>query len=459
MKVLTRCSWGVFLLLLILLETGATSGITIAQSDEACSTTPDAAVSQMLDLTSSDRWLTFLRELTGEYPVMVSGNYHSITSRYSPNLFDGSENALAYKYIKEQLAAMRYPSNTIPGRYGYLEHEYTYGGNIWKNLILTIPGQSAVRRELIISAHLDDLPEGNGPGAEDNGVGAAALLEMARVLRYYQFEVTLHLIWFTGEEQNLRGSREYLLDYGMFAEYLIGVINLDMFGYDSDDDDCFEIHAGGLTDSYILGDCLVNSITAYSLPLKFDYIKNPELVAASDHLSFWEDGFGAIEILENHFTLQAADAYHQCGEHADANPYYHTSDDTVANSIDVPLAYNLVKASLATAATISEPLGACFDTQPVLTLMSSIPYVNLHWERMGTMVSFRLYRSFNGCGGPWQKLGDYLNTDHYYDYPTDVTGLAYQLEALAPSGMCYSLPSNCITDISIYRTYLPLTVR
>jgi leucyl aminopeptidase len=460
MKTMTRWLCGVFLLSLILLGFGATSGINTAQADDACSIIPIQAISQMLDQTSQDQWLTYLQELTGESVVTISNQLHTITNRNTSKLFNNSVDALAFYYVEEQLSAMQYPPNTIVGHFGYLEHDYSYNGNNWQNLILTIPGQDQVdRKSLILSAHLDDLPGGIAPGAEDNGVGAAALLEIARVLRNYQFDATIKLIWFTGEEQGLRGSQEYLLDYGIFSDDLIGVINLDMFGYDSDDDDCFEIHAGTLPKSYVLGDCLIKTIDAYSLPLTYDYIKADLPEALSDHRPFWDNEFGAIEILENHFSLQATDDYQQCGEDADANPYYHTSSDTIANSIDVPLAFNLVKASLATAGTISEPLGACFDSRPVLSLQSSVPTVKLYWQTMGTLITYRLYRSVSGCGGPWQELADNLYTDHYFDAPINAPDLAYQLEAIAPTGMCYSLPSNCVTVIPMHWTYFPVTVR
>jgi hypothetical protein len=395
MKVTARCLWGGFLSVMILLGIGTNSGIIFAQADETCSTSPNSAVSQMLNLVSQDQWLAYLQDLTGERTVMISGQSRMITTRYTPSLFDGSVDAMAFDYIEEQLASMNYPPNTIVGHFGYLEHNYTY---------------------------------------------------------------TIKLIWFTGEEQGLQGSQAYLLDYGMFSEDLVGVINLDMFGYDSNGDDCFEIHAGTLPESHTLGDCLVNSIAAYSLPLTYDYIKDEIESANSDHLPFWANGFGAIEILENHFNRQTMDDYQQCGEDADANPYYHSMNDTIANSIDIPMAFNLVKASLATTASVAEPQGACFETQPALTLHSSIPNVILDWQNMGGLITYRLYRSYNGCEGPWQKLADALYTTEYYDTPIPTEGLAYQLEAIAPSGMCYSLPSNCVTEFLFERLYLPLLV-
>jgi hypothetical protein len=457
MKVKVRWLWGLFGSLSILLGIGSKHGIITAQAGETCSTIPDPVISQMLDLMSLDQWLLFLQDLTGEREVMIFGQQRTINTRYTPRLFDGSVNALAFNYVEEQLATMQYPLNTIVGNFGYLEHDYAYYGNNWQNLILTIPGQDPVDpRELILSAHLDDLPAENAPGAGDNGVGAAALLEIARVLRFYQFDATIKLIWFTGEEQGLLGSQAYLSDYGMFSEDLIGVINLDMFGYDSDDDDCFEIHAGILPESHALGDCLIDAISAYSLPLKFDYIKKVVPLAISDHRPFWQANFGSIDILENHFERQESDAYQQCGEDADINPNNHTSNDTITNSVDTSLAFNIVKANLAAAASISEPQGACFESQPALSIQSSVPNVILNWQNMGGWITYRLYRSSHGCGGPWMELADNLYATKYIDTPSPAPQLAYRLEAISPSGMCYSLPSNCVTDISINWYFFPL---
>jgi hypothetical protein len=460
MKAMACWSRGGVFVLIVVLGIGSSSNAHAVQADPTCSETPIPSVTQILNMTSQDQWLTYLQELTGEKEVLISGQTRTIATRFTPSLFDGSDDALAFIYIEEQLSAMQYPSNAAIDQFGYMEHDYTYNGNHWQNLILTIPGQDSVDpRELILSAHLDNLPIDDAPGAEDNGVGATALLEIARILRYFQFNVTIKMIWFTGEEQGLRGSQAYLSDFGAFSEDLIGVINLDMFGYDSDGDDCFEIHAGNLPESYVLGDCLINIISAYDLPLTFDYIKAVIPAAVSDHRSFWANHFGAIELLENHFPVQVTDEYHQCGIQADANPYYHTVNDTIANSLDVPLTFNLVKASLATAATISEPQGACFTSQPELALQSSVPSVSLNWQQMGEWITYRLYRSTAGCDGPWMERADNLYTTSFLDAPLPAPDLAYRLEAISPSGTCISLPSNCVTDISIHWSFFPLVRR
>ncbi|MBN2678265.1 MAG: Zn-dependent exopeptidase M28, partial [Anaerolineaceae bacterium] len=360
-------------------------------------------------------------------------------------------------------AGMQYLPNTNVDHYGYLEHFYSYNGSTWKNLILTIPGRDQIDpQEIILSAHLDDLPEANAPGAGDNGVGVAALLEIARVLRYFEFNATIKLIWFTGEEQGLRGSKAYVNDFGgPFFEDLVGVFNLDMFAYDSDGDDCFEIHAGDMAKSYTLGDCLVASIQAYSLPLTFDYLKLEIPGSISDHRPFWDEDVAAIELLENHSARQESDDYHQCGDEVDTNPYRHTSQDTVQNSVNVDYAFNIIKASLASAAVLSGPRGVCFNTAPVLMLNQTYPYIRLKWQEMGRFVLYRLYRSENGCDGPWLELEDNIFNTEYVDGITPSVALAYRLEAIDAASMCISLPSNCVSIPGQNQViqYLPLIVK
>ncbi len=450
MKNIIRLVSILFLYTSIVLGAASRMKIKPALAETTCSTIPITSVSQLLARASRLQWQEYLEELTGARPVLLNGELYTITNRYTPHLFDGSAEAMAFLYIKSQLDEMGYPPNTEYDHYGYFEHQYLYNGDNWMNLILTIPGVDQVDpQKLILSAHLDDLPELNAPGAEDNGVGAAALLEMARVLRNYQFNATITLIWFTGEEQGLRGSYAYVLDNTSFFDDLIGVINLDMFGYDSDNDDCFEIHAGDLAASHILGDCLVAVIDAYDLPLSFDYIKEVVPSANSDHRSFWADGQGAIEIFENHFTSFSSDPYQQCGTVIDANPYYHTPDDTIKNSLNVGHAFEIIKASLAASATLAGPLGVCFNELPIVEATVIAPYVELDWQGMGGYTTYRISRSSTGCGGPWEELADNLSASEYSDRPFPASDLAYQVEAISPSGTCISLPGNCVTDLNL----------
>jgi carboxypeptidase Q len=78
------------------------------------------------------------------------------------------------------------------------------------NTVAEIRGSEKPDEVVIIGAHLDswDL----GTGATDNGTGSMAVLEAARALQKLGIKPkrTIRFVLFTGEEQGLNGSREYV---------------------------------------------------------------------------------------------------------------------------------------------------------------------------------------------------------------------------------------------------------
>jgi len=91
---------------------------------------------------------------------------------------------------------------------------------------------------LIVSAHIDAVPR--APGADDDGTGVAALLEMARILKSWPMKNDVRLCFFNLEECGLIGAtvharsvKEDLVDTGKAR--VIGMISMDMLGYYSDE--------------------------------------------------------------------------------------------------------------------------------------------------------------------------------------------------------------------------------
>lgn len=111
------------------------------------------------------------------------------------------------------------------------------GEEPWNNLVVQIKGRTLPNEVLIFAAHFDAMP--NCPGAEDNGSGTAALLEMARLLKDRPMHRTVRLIFFNLEENGLVGSRAYVernkerWDAG--EERVLGMVSLDMIGYYTDE--------------------------------------------------------------------------------------------------------------------------------------------------------------------------------------------------------------------------------
>src|SRR5262249_53555868 len=95
------------------------------------------------------------------------------------------------------------------------------------NIIATRPGTSA--GTLVLGGHYDSVVV--GPGANDNGSGAAVILELARLLAQKELQLTLIIIGFDAEEFGLIGSR-YYVDRLSATErgHIRAMVNLDMLG-------------------------------------------------------------------------------------------------------------------------------------------------------------------------------------------------------------------------------------
>jgi hypothetical protein len=419
----------------------------------------NASTAGLLAGFSSGDWLSQVRALSGADPVIISGDTYTITTRFTPRLYPGSSNARAYDYVLDQLQLLGYPASAIE------QDDWSVPGTSSKNLVLTIPGQITPTEVVALTAHLDSYsgPETSAtlaPGAEDNASGSAALLEAADALRYYQFDRTIKLIWFTGEEQGMLGSGAYVGEHNTSGYQ--GVVNMDMFGYDSDNDRCLELHVGTLAASNVVGQCFMEGVAAYSLNLTADYLNNSSATSSSDHAPFWQRGVGAIEVLENAFTHSSSLG---CGGRLDHNPYYHTVNDTVLYSFPPysggqpnTVGGDIARASLATAVGLAGNRGACFTQAPWLSLEYTAGTAQLSWTPIPGAVGYRLYRQiddgslilkYSGSETQWTDTGVVVGFDHHY-----------RVFAVAADGVCQSGAGQTALVWSAHpQAYLPVVRR
>jgi hypothetical protein len=424
----------------------------------------NASTAQLLDSFLSSNWLGQVRALSGADPVIIAGETYTITTRYTPRLFDGSPHARAYDYVLDQLQLLHYPAASIE------QDAWVSGGFAGMNLVLTIPGQITGTEVVALTAHLDSLSplatrDTLAPGAEDNASGSAALLEAARLLRYYQFDRTVKLIWFTGEEQGLYGSTSYASDHNLSGYQ--GVVNLDMFGYDSDNDRCFELHVGTLPASNAVGQCYVESIQAYALGLTSDFITSGA-TGSSDHGPFWQRGVGAVEVLENYFSNSGLG----CNGVSDHNPNYHQVTDTVLNSFPPynagqpnTVGADIARAGLAAVAGLAGNRGACFNSAPAVSASTGDRAVHLAWEPLPGQppelyaAAYKIYRSGPGGSG---GIVHFTTATTWVDTQV-VAGetYTYQVQALAADGICVSQLSSSlvVTPTAHGLVFLPVVRR
>ena len=107
----------------------------------------------------------------------------------------------AFTWLKSKYLSFGYSDVEIT------ENVFTYGANQTKNLIVTKTGTTYPNTFIIICGHYDTIV---GPGVNDNGSGVSVILEMARILQDVPTEYSLKFINFTGEEQGLLGSQNYV---------------------------------------------------------------------------------------------------------------------------------------------------------------------------------------------------------------------------------------------------------
>lgn len=94
-----------------------------------------------------------------------------------------------------------------------------------RNVVATL-GPAAGRHVLLVS-HYDSTPA--GPGAADDGIGMAAMLEVAALLRERPLERPVSLLFNEGEETGLIGARAFL-DSDPLADRVESLVNLEARG-------------------------------------------------------------------------------------------------------------------------------------------------------------------------------------------------------------------------------------
>lgn len=450
-----------------------------------CSFNP--TVQEIISQVTQDSVAQWIRNFSGEDFVPIGGAQRKILTRYSSQLFSTNLDAMAYPYLGEQLEGFGYEQGTsltdhlydpynileskkeiIKGWIGkdgaalhYPMEELNFLDQTltWKNKVVTIPGYGPNADEIVlITAHLDSTstsPNTLAPGAEDNASGVAALMEAARLFRFYKFDRTIKIIFFTGEEQGLLGSVAYVADHPAEMENIVGVVNLDMFGYDINDDRCFELHVGTRADSNVVGTCFTDVINHYDLELSYDYLTTGA-IRASDHASFWDEGVGAVEVLENYSDQNLPNG---C-EGSDQNPHYHETTDEI-EFMNLPVTLAVSQAGIGTAASLAEPIGRCFASDPDITATALTDSIVLTWPEIVDADVYNVYRSTTTCAGTFTQVAQ-VTTNNYED--TDIESdkyYFYKVQAAETGTVCYSQMSNCAVakvEEPAYVIFIPLVM-
>lgn len=234
------------------------------------------------------------------------------------------------EYIREQLA-----------QWGTVDvHEFSWRNNTHQNLILklssaeSLENKSSPKRHapILIGAHYDGVV--GSPGADDNGTGVAALLELAR--SFAQQPLSAQELWFVAfdlEEYGLVGSQAYAEDLKQQNQALRLMFSLEMLGY-CDRTPGSQRYPSILKWFYpnqadfitLVGNLPMlrellsmasrmrrTGIPTEWLPAGFKGHIVPE-TRLSDHASFWDQGYKALMVTDTSFLR---------------NPHYHKESDRI----------------------------------------------------------------------------------------------------------------------------------
>ena len=278
---------------------------------------PDPLIQGMIDQVTVTQVYTYDKQLAGELPVWVDGDWYTIPSRYT---YSGTPIQKTTHFVYQHMQDL-----------GLDVNYHQWGGNTYPNVIGEIPGQTNPDDIFIIGAHIDDVQ--GAPGADDNASGSVATLLAADILSQYQWGCTLRFAFWTGEEQGLLGSYAYAQQAYQSGENILGYLNLDMIAWNTIGSDPYInlIYSTSLPPTQELAQLFADVIDTYDLSLLIRFGQN---MWGSDHNSFWDFGFTSILAIEDDLGN-------------DFNPYYHSPYDTPLHT-DPFYFTNFVKSSIAT---------------------------------------------------------------------------------------------------------------
>ncbi|WP_207385184.1 M20/M25/M40 family metallo-hydrolase [Legionella beliardensis] len=118
--------------------------------------------------------------------------------------------------------------------YQVTSQDYLVHNKPVKNIIVELKGTMNAHEIIIIGAHYDTVF--GSPGADDNGSGVAALLELARLIKGQQTKRTIRFVAFVNEEPPFfqtphMGSFYYAKSLKEKNEKVVAMLSLESIGY------------------------------------------------------------------------------------------------------------------------------------------------------------------------------------------------------------------------------------
>jgi hypothetical protein len=367
-------------------------------------TTNNAELINMINQVSSERLMTHVQSLQN------FGTRH-VNSTYSdPNYGIGA----ARTYITNVFKEIEAQSD---GRFRVIPHNFPVEFNgvrsTAENIVGYLAGRETGAGVILLGAHYDSISydQGDGvsysPGANDNGSGVGALLELARVMAAQPEapRATILFAAFSAEEINRVGSKAFVRDYiQQYNLELTAMINMDIIGSSTGPDGEvrdreLRIYSEGPNESAARQlarsmNLLVNNYMGDS----FRWVLQDAIDREgrySDHFSFSEAGYPAVRVIE-----PLEDTFRQ-----------HTTSDTIE---DVQSAY-FTRATQSIAISTWALANGPRPPRNITVRDNGTPVRSLVWEPMPDAISYIVALRYPGS----------LQYDNYFQ--TSDTNIASEI--------------------------------
>ncbi|MDN5846768.1 MAG: M28 family metallopeptidase [Candidatus Nitrosocosmicus sp.] len=284
----------------------------------------EQSIQSILEKVSIKRLRQYLNTLS---------DFHTRHSK-SPILNDAGD------YIMNELRGLGY------GDTSFHSFRATIDNEIFELRNIVCKKKGIDEKLIMVCAHYDCIMNrkedsfSRAPGANDNGSGVSAIIEIARILANENLRHSVQFVFFSGEEQGLLGSKSYAKYIKESGMDLYRLINLDMIGYpffapntviierDNNTDVKHNHVKKNDTESIEFGEMMKDMTSAVGLQFHLNTIYD------SDYESFEAKGYVVIGAYDG-----SADPI--------KNPHYHSSSDLPEN-IDWDYLTSVTKLVLAT---------------------------------------------------------------------------------------------------------------